>query len=66
MGQNRSDQRDWKKDQQVKREVLDEIDDHVRDRDDYEPRYPDLNRDQARGDWDRTGRRHDEEEEGTE
>ncbi len=61
MGQNRSDQRDWKKDQQVKREVLDELEDHVREGEDYEPRYRDLNRDQARGDMDRTGRRHDEE-----
>ncbi len=60
MGQNRSDQRDWKKDQQIKREVLDELEDHVRDGADYKPRYPESNRDQARGDLDRTGRRFDE------
>ncbi len=60
MGQNRSDQRDWKKDQRIRREVLEEEKEHAPERDDYEPRYKNLNRDQARGDSDRTGRRHDE------
>ncbi len=61
MGQSRSEQRDWKKDQEVRRDVLDEIEEQAPERDDYEPGYRDVNRDQARGDWDRTRRRHDEE-----
>jgi len=55
----RSDIREVKKDQQVRREVLDEIGGEiVQDRTTAQYRNP--NRDQARGDWDRSGRRTDE------
>jgi len=56
----RGDIREVKKDQQVRREVLDEIGaEIVQDRTTAQYRNP--NRDQARGDWDRSGRRTDEE-----
>jgi hypothetical protein len=45
-----------KKDQQVRREVLTDLDDAT-DRPEVgqaEPRYKGVNRDQARGDWDRS------------
>jgi hypothetical protein len=61
MSQRGSERRDWRKNQRVKRETLDEIQEEARDREDYAPRYQDVNRDRFRGDWDRTGRRHDEE-----
>ena len=49
-----------RKDQQVLREVLQEIgSETVQDR--TEPRYRNPNRDQARGDWDRSRRHTDEE-----
>ena len=55
----RGDIREVKKDQQVRREVLDEIGaEIVQDRTTAQYRNP--NRDQARGDWDRSGRRTDE------
>jgi hypothetical protein len=48
-----------KKDSNVQRETLDEIGSEiVQDR--SEPAYRNPNRDQARGDWDRSGRRTDE------
>ena len=55
----RGENKEIKKDQQVRREVLQEIgSETVQDR--TEARYRNPNRDQARGDWDRTGRRTDE------
>jgi hypothetical protein len=55
----RGDIKELKKDQQVRREVLDEIGtETVRDR--AGPRYRNPNRDQSRGDWDRSHRRTDE------
>ena len=49
-----------KKDQNVRRETLDEIGAEI-SQDRSEPSYRNPNRDQARGDWDRSGRRTDEE-----
>jgi len=49
-----------KRDQMVRREVLDEIGAEI-EQDRTEARYRNPNRDQARGDWDRSGRRTDEE-----
>ena len=49
-----------KKDQSVRRETLDEIGSEIT-QDRTEALYRNPNRDQARGDWDRTGRRSDEE-----
>jgi hypothetical protein len=55
----RGERRELKKDQQVRREVLDEIGSEiVQDR--SEPSYRNPNRDQARGDWDRSRRHGDE------
>lgn len=56
----RGETKNLKKDQHVRREVLDEIvtetvQDHMA------PQYKNPNRDQARGDWDRSGRHTDEE-----
>jgi hypothetical protein len=48
-----------KKDSNVQRDTLDDIGSEiVQER--SEPRYRNPNRDQARGDWDRSGRRTDE------
>ena len=56
----RGESKEMKRDQQVRREVLDEIGSEiVQDRTGAQYRNP--NRDQARGDWDRTGRHTDEE-----
>ena len=49
-----------KKDQSVRRETLDEIGSEIT-QDRTEALYRNPNRDQARGDWDRTERRTDEE-----
>ncbi|HKC56960.1 MAG TPA: hypothetical protein VKC35_12590 [Vicinamibacterales bacterium] len=49
-----------KKDPRVRRDTLDEIGSEIT-QDRSEPAYRNPNRDQARGDWDRTGRRTDEE-----
>jgi len=55
----RGDSKEIKKDQQVRREVLDEIaKEIVQDRPEVHYRNP--NRDQSRGDWDRSRRRTDE------
>lgn len=55
----RGDSKDIRKDQQVRREVLDEIGSEIiQDR--TEARYRNPNRDQARGDWDRSRRHTDE------
>lgn len=49
-----------KKDQSIRREVLDEIGSEIV-QEHTEPLYRNANRDQARGDWDRSGRHTDEE-----
>ena len=55
----RGESKQLKKDQTVRRETLEEIGSEiVQDR--TEAAYRNPNRDQARGDWDRTGRRTDE------
>ena len=55
----RGESKELKKDQQVRREVLSEIGSEIaQDRSNAAYRNP--NRDQARGDWDRSGRRTDE------
>ena len=57
--QRRDDSKDLKKDQQVRREVLDEIGSEIT-QDHVEAQYRNPNRDQARGDWDRSRRHTDE------
>ena len=55
----RSESKEIRRDQQVRREVLEEIGSEVmQDRTTVQYRNP--NRDQARGDWDRSGRHTDE------
>lgn len=55
----RDESKDIKKDQQVLREVLDEIGSEIT-QDHTEAHYRNPNRDQARGDWDRSRRHTDE------
>ena len=55
----RGETRQLKKDPQVRREVLEEIGSEIK-QDRAEPRYRNPNRDQARGDWDRSRRHTDE------
>jgi hypothetical protein len=55
----RDESKELKKDQQVKRDVLDEIGSEIR-QDHTVAHYRNGNRDQARGDWDRSRRRTDE------
>ena len=57
--QRRGESKEIKKDQQVRREILDEIGSEIQ-QDRSAPLYRNPNRDQARGDWDRTGRHTDE------
>ena len=54
------DSKELKRDQTVRREVLAEIGSEITQVH-IEPTYRNPNRDQARGDWDRSGRRTDEE-----
>jgi len=56
----RGESKQLKKDQMVRRETLEEIGSEI-NQDKTEPVYRNANRDQSRGDWDRTGRRTDEE-----
>ena len=49
-----------RKDQQGPREAREEVADQVRDGADSQPLTKKPNRDQARGDWDRTGLHRDE------
>ena len=56
----RCDSKDIRRDQQVRREVLDEIGAEVT-QERTPAQYRNPNRDQARGDWDRSGRHTDEE-----
>jgi hypothetical protein len=55
----RGESKQLKKDQSVRRETLDEIGSEIV-QDGSEPSYRNPNRDQARGDWDRSGRHTDE------
>jgi len=55
----RGDSKELKKDQQVRREALQEIGSEIVQQGSA-PVYRNPNRDQARGDWDRTGRHADE------
>jgi hypothetical protein len=55
----RGESRQLKKDQTVRRETLEEIGSEIA-QEHTEPAYRNPNRDQARGDWDRTGRHTDE------
>ncbi len=61
MSENRrGESKEIRKDQEVRREVLDEIaSETVQER--SEAQYRNPNRDQARGDWDRSRRHTDEE-----
>jgi hypothetical protein len=54
----RGESKELKKDQQVRREVLDEIGSEIV-QDTAATHYRNPNRDQARGDWDRSRRRTD-------
>jgi ADP-ribose pyrophosphatase YjhB (NUDIX family) len=56
----RGEGKEIKRDQQVRREVLDEIGTQV-NQEGTPAQYRNPNRDQARGDWDRSGRHTDEE-----
>ena len=55
----RGESKDIKKDQQVRREVLEDIGAEI-NQEGTHPQYRNPNRDQARGDWDRSGRHTDE------
>ena len=55
----RGESKEMKKDQQVRREVLNEIGSEIA-QERTAANYRNLNRDQARGDWDRSGRHTDE------
>jgi hypothetical protein len=55
----RGESKQLKKDQQVRREVLTDIADET-NQERMEPQYRNPNRDQARGDWDRSRRHNDE------
>lgn len=60
MANRRGESKELKKTQTARREVLEEISSEIR-QDHTEPTYRNPNRDQARGDWDRSGRHTDEE-----
>jgi hypothetical protein len=55
----RGESNELKKDQQIRRETLEEIGSEIV-QDTTEPTYRNPNRDQARGDWDRSRRHTDE------
>jgi hypothetical protein len=55
----RGESKELKKDQQVRRETLDDIGSEIV-QDHTSPQYRNPNRDQARGDWDRSRRHTDE------
>jgi hypothetical protein len=59
MDRRRGESNELKKDQHGRREALDEIGSEIV-QDTTSPTYRNPNRDQARGDWDRTRRRTDE------
>ncbi len=54
----RDNERPSRKDQQVRRELQQEVGEEIRSSD-SKPLIRQPNRDQARGDWDRTGNHHD-------
>src|SRR5262245_2683908 len=56
----RGEGKELKRDQQVRREVLDEIGLEIGRQERTEPSYRNPNRDQSRGDWDRSRRRADQ------
>ena len=58
-GRRRGENKESKKDQQVRREVRGEIGAEIAQSGTW-PAYRNQNRDQARGDWDRSGRHVDE------
>jgi hypothetical protein len=60
MADVRREEKQIKKDQQGPRDVREEVADQVRDGADSQPLIKNPNRDQARGDWDRTGLHRDE------
>jgi len=60
MSDRRGESREIRKDQQVRREVLSEIGSEIVDEQHSGAQYRNPNRDQARGDRDRTHRRTDE------
>lgn len=55
----RGESKQLKKDQQIRREVLSDIAEET-NQERLEPQYKNPNRDQARGDWDRSRRHNDE------
>ena len=55
----RGESKQLEKDPQVRREVLDEIGSEI-EQDRSGPQYRNPNRDQARGDWDRSRRHNDQ------
>jgi hypothetical protein len=55
----RGESKELKRDSNVQRDVLDEIGSEIV-QDGSDPQYRNPNRDSARGDWDRSGRRTDE------
>jgi hypothetical protein len=57
----RGESKQLKKDQQVRRETYETIGSEIVDEQHSTPQYRNPNRDQARGDWDRSGRHTDEE-----
>ena len=59
MADTRRNEQDIKKDQQVARDVLDEVAEEIGPSG-TKPRVEHPNRDRARGDWDRTGDHYDE------
>jgi hypothetical protein len=61
MAQVRKQDKQLKKDSNVARDVRNEVSELIRDGSDARPLIKNPNRDQARGDWDRTGLHHDEE-----
>jgi hypothetical protein len=56
----RGEIKQFKKDQQVRRETHEAIGSEIVNEQHTTPQYRNPNRDQARGDWDRSGRRTDE------
>jgi hypothetical protein len=60
MAEVRRQDKQLKRDQSVSREVRNEVTHEMRDGSDAQPIIKHPNRDQARGDWDRTGDHHDE------
>ncbi|HKB13895.1 MAG TPA: hypothetical protein VKD69_24685 [Vicinamibacterales bacterium] len=59
MADVRKEDKQLKKDQRGARDVRDEVAEQIRDGADSQPRIQHPNRDNARGDWDRSGDHHD-------